>query len=376
MKLREAQAKAIFAHRGIRIPRGEVVDSAAQAQRVAQSIGKATVIKPQLGVKGRGKVGGIGFADTAAEAAEEAARLLGSSVKGERVERLLVEERVAIERELYLAVVVDYGARRPVLMASTQGGVDIEEVARHSPEQIIRIRCSMLEPPSDEQLAPVAEALGEPAAAVARALYDVFRAYEAELTEINPLVVTAEGDVVAVDGVLNVDDAAVGRHEELQQLAKKLPAEDPLAELARQHRWTYIHLGGDVAILSSGAGLTMTIVDLLHQRGVEAANFLDTAQFDEQGIYEAFELLRQAPVPKVWLVNIFAGLNRCDRLAEGICRYLADHPIEQPLVIRMVGNFEDEGHAILRQGGLVPVRRLETAIERCAALALQKGGSR
>jgi succinyl-CoA synthetase beta subunit len=180
---------------------------------------------------------------------------------------------------------------------------------------------------------------------------------------------------MAVDAVLNVNDAAVARVAELQQFVEQLPADDPLAEEARAHRWTYIDLGGDVAILSSGAGLTMTIVDLLHQKGIRPANFLDTAQFDEQGIYEAFQLLRKARPAKLWLVNIFAGLNRCDRLAEGIRRYLTEHPIEQPIVIRMVGNFEDEGHAILRQAGLEPGRELEQAIDACAA-RLAGGGER
>lgn len=367
MKLREYQAKAIFADRGIPIPTGEVVRTAAKAEAVARSIGSATVLKPQLGVKGRGKVGGIGFADTPEQAAEWADKLLGSNLKGERVERLLVEARAHIQQELYLAVVVDYAARRPVLMASRKGGVDIEEVARQSPEDIVRVTCSLLEPPSERDLAPVREALGAEAAWVARVLYSVFRDYEAELVEINPLVMTPDG-VMAVDAVLNLNEAAVGRHAELGPWRAALPVEDPLAEEARRHKWTFIDLGGDVAILSSGAGLTMTIVDLLHRRGVQAANFLDTAQFDEQGIYEAFELLRKARPPRVWLVNIFAGLNRCDGLARGIRRYLAEHPIAEPLVIRMVGNFEDEGHAILREAGIEPVRELEQAIDRCAQI--------
>jgi len=376
LKLREYQAKAVFAERGIAVPRGEVVTDAGRARAVAAELGGAVVIKPQLGVKGRGKVGGIGFASSPEEAEQEARRLLGSEVKGERVERLLVEARADIQQELYLAVVVDYGQRRPVLMASKRGGVDIEQVAKETPEDLIRVTCSLLEPPSDEALAPLAEALGAEAAKVARTLYEIFRDYDAELVEINPIVVTPAG-LVAVDGVLNINEPAVGRHPELEAMAEQLPPEDPLVEEARQQRWTFIDLGGDVAILSSGAGLTMTIVDLLHQAGVQPANFLDTAQFDEQGMVAAFDLLSRARPPKVWLVNIFAGLNRCDRLAEGIRTYLADHPIEQPMVVRMVGNFEDEGHAILRAIGITPVRELEQAIAECVRLvgSASEGGA-
>jgi len=376
LKLREYQAKAIFAERGITIPRGEVVTDSSRAREVAVELGGSVVIKPQLGVKGRGKVGGIGFASSPEEAEQEARRLLGSEVKGERVERLLVEQRAEVQQELYLAVVVDYAQRRPVLMASKCGGVDIEQVARETPEDIVRVTCSLLEPPSDEALAPIAEALGQEVAAVARTLYDVFRDWDAELVEINPIVVTPTG-LVAVDGVLNINEPAVDRHPELKKLAEQLPAEDPLVAEARKHRWTFIDLGGDVAILSSGAGLTMTIVDLLHEEGVQPANFLDTAQFDEQGMQEAFALLSRARPPKVWLVNIFAGLNRCDRLAEGIRTYLAEHPIEQPMVVRMVGNFEDEGHAILKEIGITPVRELEQAIEECVRLvrAASPGGA-
>jgi succinyl-CoA synthetase beta subunit len=367
VKLLEYQAKAVFAGRGIAVPRGEVVRDAAEAETVARSLGGATVLKPQLGVKGRGKVGGIGFADTPEQAKQLAADLLGSRVKGELVERLLVEARVDIRRELYIAVVVDYAARRPVIMVSTEGGVEIEQVARDNAEAIVRVPCSMLAPPSEEDLQPIRDAVGSEVAQVARTLYDVFRDYEAELVEINPLVETPAG-LVAVDGVLNVNEPAVARHTELSELATELPAEDPLVDEARRRRWTFIDLGGDVAILSSGAGLTMTIVDLLQERGVEPANFLDTAQFDEDGIYQAFELLRRARPAKVWLINIFAGLNRCDRLAQGIRRYLDDHPIEEPVVVRMVGNFEAEGHAILREIGIEPVRELEQAIERCVQL--------
>jgi succinyl-CoA synthetase beta subunit len=375
MKLREYQAKAVFARRGIPVPRGETARSAEEAERIATDLGGPVVIKPQLGVKGRGKVGGIGFADTPAEARAEAARLLGSDVRGETVELLLVEQRAEIERELYLAVTVDYTARRPVLMASARGGVEIEQVAREDPGALVTILGSMLRPPTEEELQPAVAELGQAAAEILLKLYTIFLDHDAELVEINPLVVTRQGELLAVDAVLNVNESGLARQTELQAMRKEIANEDPLAEEARANKWTFIDLGGEIAILSSGAGLTMTIVDLLARQGARAANFLDTAQIDEEGIYAAFELLGRGRPPKVWLVNIFAGLNRCDRLAEGICRYLAEHPLSQPLVVRMVGNLEEEGHRLLREAGVEPVRELEQAVDRCVELAGAGGGA-
>ena len=376
MKLREHQAKKIFASHGMVVPKGKVVTTEQDAEEAARALGGPVVLKPQLGIKGRGKVGGIGFADTPDEAGAEARRLLGSNVRGETVHTLLVEQRLPFEKELYLAVTVDYAARRPVLMASAMGGVDIEEVARQRPEAILRVPVSILEPPNEQQLQPVIEALGPAAASALSVLYDVFVDNDAELVEVNPMAVTANG-LVALDAVLNVNDDGVARHPDLEALRSKITSEDegPLAEEARQQSWTYIDLEGDIGILSSGAGLTMTIVDLLTRRGAAAANFLDTAQIDEQGIYRAFELLRKARPPRVWLVNIFAGLNRCDRLAQGICKYVEEHPLGAPLVVRMVGNLEQEGHRLLREAGIEPVTELEQAVDRCVELAAAGGAA-
>ena len=368
MKLREYQAKAIFSRRGIPVPEGELCRTEAEARAAAERLGGAVVIKPQLGIKGRGKVGGIGFADDADQAAAEAARLLGSEVRGELVETLLVERRAEVLKELYLSVAVDYAARRPLLMASPHGGVDIEQVARTRPDELLRLHGSMIQPVEALDLSAAEALVGAPAAEVLRKLYGCFREMDAEMVEINPLVITPDGPM-AVDAVLNVDDAALPRHPELLALRGELPVDDPLAEEARARKWTYIDLGGDIAILSSGAGLTMTILDLLQEAGGKAANFLDTAQIDAEGITQAFDLLRRAREPKVWLVNIFAGLNRCDVLAQGISDYMRANPMEQPVVVRMVGNLEQEGHRILREACVEPVTELEDAIAHCVALS-------
>ncbi|MBT3217767.1 MAG: succinate--CoA ligase subunit beta [Proteobacteria bacterium] len=371
MKLREYQAKQIFAQRGLTVPLGRVVTSADEAEKAAAELGPC-VLKPQLGVKGRGKVGGIGFASTPEEARAEAGRLLGLDIKGETVKVLLVEERKEILEELYLSVVVDRGRRCPILMASPAGGVDIEEVARNTPERIVKIEGSLLDSPTKEQLAPVVDMLGTEVAEALLVLYEVFRDFDAEMVEINPIVRTPTG-LVAVDGVLNVDDDSLARHPDLLKLKEDIPPDDPLAEEASQRSWSYIDLEGDIAILSSGAGLTMAIVDLIGRAGSTAANFLDTAQIDDQGIIAAFDLLSRARPAKAWLVNIFAGLNRCDLLAEGIRSYLTEHPIDAPLIVRMVGNQEERGHAILAEAGIEVVRGLEEAVDRVVAMA--KGGA-
>jgi succinyl-CoA synthetase beta subunit len=369
MNLREYQAKKIFSTYGIPVPRGEVVSTPNAAVEVAGRLGGPVVLKPQLGVKGRGKVGGIGFADDPAMAGEEAKRLFDLTIRGEAVKTLLVEEKMPIADEIYLAVTVDYAARRPLIMASSGGGVDIETVAESDPKRLIRIPVNILVGPTPADFVPVEERLGGDVARYLEILYRAFRDCDAEIVEINPLARTEDGHLCAVDAVLNVNPDSVFRHDDLLTLKSQIPADDPIAEEAARSKWTYIDLSGDIGILSSGAGLTMTILDLIHNAGGKPANFLDTAQIDDEGIYQAFDLLSRARKTRVLLVNIFAGLNRCDRLAEGILRYLEDHPLETPLVVRMVGNREEEGLRLLEENGITPFSRLEDAVDAAVHLA-------
>ncbi len=369
MNLREYQAKRIFSAYGIPVPRGEVVTTPDAAVEAAGRLGGSVVLKPQLGVKGRGKVGGIGFADDPPGAGSEAERLLGMTIKGEAVKLLLVEEKVPITDEIYLAVTVDYAARRPLILASSGGGVDIETIAESDPERLFRIPVNILAGPAHADFVPIAERLGQDVARHLEVLYRIFRDYDTEMVEINPMARTTDGQLCAVDAVLNVNPDSVFRHDELTALKAEIPEDDPIAEEASRSNWTYIDLFGDIGILSSGAGLTMTILDLIQNAGGKPANFLDTAQIDDEGIYRAFDLLSRARKTRVLLVNIFAGLNRCDRLAAGIIRYLEEHPIEIPLVVRMVGNLEEEGHRLLKESGITPFSRLEDAVEEAVQLA-------
>jgi succinyl-CoA synthetase beta subunit len=369
MNLREFQAKRVFASHGIAVPAGGTASTPSEVRLVAEDVGCPVVLKPQLGMKKRGKRGIIAFCDDPTAAEREAGQLFDRSVEGERIEMLLVEQKADIAEELYLAVTVDYDRRCPIVMISRQGGVDIEELSRREPEKILKLPVDILHGLTEDDIATIVEFVDDDVARLAAALYSVFRAYDAEMAEVNPLVRTTEGALVAVDAVLNVNGAALFRQPEVASFKQQIKDGDPITQEAEANKWTYIDLPGDIAILSSGAGLTMTILDLVQLAGGSAANFLDTAQIDEDGIYEAFHLLTRAKEARAMMINIFAGLNRCDKLAEGIVRYLKDHPYHRPVVVRMIGNEEEAGHRVLRDYGIEPYRNLEDAVERVVALA-------
>ncbi len=366
LKLREYQAKEIFKNYGIRIPPGIVVRSPDEAVKAAKELGTSVVLKPQLGVKGRGKVGGIAFAHNPDEVMTKSNDLFAMTIKGEPVRELLVQEMVDISDELYVAVTIDYGSRCPVLIASAAGGMDIETVAKEDPDRVFRIPVDILT--GKMNLDPVRAALGDDVADCLKTLYKIFRETDAEMAEINPLARQPEGGLIAIDAVLNINDDSLFRHPDLLEMKKVIPVENPFAEEAAARSWTYIDLEGDIGILSSGAGLTMAIMDLLNQYGGRPANFLDTAQMDETGVFQAFEFLFRAKPVRAVLVNIFAGLNRCDDLATGIRRYIETHNPSVPIIVRMAGNRETEGHAILEAIGIHPLKGLEDAVQSAVTL--------
>jgi len=373
MNLREYQAKKIFKQKGLTIPPGRIACNPSEVEAIARELAGPVVLKPQLGFKKRGKLGIIKFADTHEVARKESESLFQQEVKGEKIKTLLVEKKLNIAREFYLAATVDYSQRRPVLILSKQGGVDIEELAKNSPNQLLKIPVNPLTGPDVGTFTKIDNFLNPHFSQIIKNLYEIFSEFDAEVVEVNPLIKTEDGDYIAVDAVLNINDDSLFRHEEIAGLKKEWGTSDPIADEAAANSWTYIDLPGDIAILSSGAGLTMTILDLIHFAGGSAANFLDTAQIDEEGIYKAFELLTKAKSSKALLINIFAGLNRCDSLANGIQSFLSENPMDMPVVVRMVGNKEQEGHKILRKAGIEPFTGLEDAIER--VVQLSKGGT-
>ncbi len=363
MKLYEYQAKKIFKEQGINIPDGQTVLTEKEAGKVATELG-SVVLKPQLSVKGRGKVGGILFADTSGEAEVAAGKLLSMTIKGEKVRKLLVECKATIRKELYMSIAIDYSAQMPVAMACSEGGVDIEKVAAENPEKILKIHYSLEKGLSEGYLNEVDEKLGQGAGEIMRKLSVIFSEYDAEMIEINPVVITEDGNWLAVDGVLNVNDDSLFRHPDLLELKEEKLDLNTLEEKAKAESWTYIELDGNIGILSSGAGITMAILDFLNKENCPPANFLDTAQMDREGIYKAFELLLENENVKVVLVNIFAGLNRCDDLAEGLKKFIEEKKPSQPIVVRMIGNKEEEGFRILKEIGIEPVTEVEKAIEK------------
>ena len=373
MRIYEYEAKQMLREAGIAVPASELVVSAAQAGEAAARLGGPVVIKPQTLIKARGKAGLIAFAATPREAEQAAQGLLGREHAGEKIESLLVEQKIVFQRELYLGVAVDYTEGRPVFIASGRGGVEIEEVARQSPGEILKVAISPSQGLSRAQAAEVASFLArslpgggaEQTAGLERiitALYGIYTKFDCEMLEVNPLVL-AGGSLLALDAAAAIDEDALFRQAPLVRPRGQSEAEFAVETDHRQRGWTFLRLGGDIGILSSGAGITMAILDLMRAGGGRPANFLDTAQMNRQGIYDAFHIFLGDPSIKTVLVNIFAGLNRCDDLALGIKDFLTEYQPPFPVVVRMVGNREDEGREILKGIGVEAIASLEESVE-------------
>ncbi len=364
MKIHEYQAKAILAQHKVPVPRGIVVSSAAEAEAAATKIGGSVVVKAQIHAGGRGKGGGVKIAKDAAEAAEIAGRMLGMTLvthqtgpEGRIVQRLLIEETLPIERELYLGIVLDRSLGKLVFMASAAGGVDIEEVAAKTPELILK---ETLEPGlglAPFQARKLAFGIGVPAAsanAAAAAMIALARACEAvdaSLAEINPFILTKDGQVFALDAKMNLDDNALYRHKELLEL-RDLNEEDPLEVEASKHGLNYIKLDGNVGCMVNGAGLAMGTMDIIKYAGGSPANFLDVgggASADQ--VKNAFRILLSDRNVKAVLINIFGGILRCDTLANGVVAAARDLNIQVPIVVRMEGTNVELGRQILTESG-------------------------
>ena len=366
MKLHEYQAKELLARYGVAVPAGGVARSADDARRIASETGGRVVVKAQVHAGGRGKAGGVRLVATAGEAAEAAARMLGASLVtaqtgpgGVPVDAVLIEETVSIARELYLAMLIDGGAGRAVIMASEAGGMDIESVAERTPERILREAVEPALGPMPFQSRKLAGGLGLEGAA-ARALsrlvgsvHAAFTENDCSLVEINPLVVTADGGLVAADAKVTVDDDALFRHPDLAGLYD--PAQEPPIESeARGLGLSYVKLDGDVGCLVNGAGLAMATMDVAVAAGAAPANFLDVGGgADEEKVAAAVLLLLSDPAVRRVLINIFGGILRCDVVARGVVEAAArsEGPVP-PMVVRMLGTNAEEGRRILSEAGL------------------------
>lgn len=370
MKLYEYLAKEVFARHGIPTPPGRVVTTPDEAALVSGEIGEVA-LKVQILSGGRGKAGGIRFAANPEEARHQAQELLGSEVRGLRVDRLLVERKLQIDREIYVGIVVDGAARRPLVIASTAGGVNIEDV----PEKLI-VRQPVdpawgLMPFRTRQVARRLELQGDLArqfSDILVKLYRVFRASDAELAEINPLVLLPDGKLIAADGRLNVDDDAVSRHSDLPTVEDGTDIE----RRAKQAGLSYVELDGDIAVMANGAGITMATLDIIQHYGGRPANFLDAG--GGAGVAPmagAIELLLSRQ-PKALLVNIFGGITRCDDVAKALVTVAEKRGgFDLPVVVRLVGTNEREGLDLLKEQGLEAYRTMEEA----AAKVVQAAGA-
>ncbi|HEX8984701.1 MAG TPA: ADP-forming succinate--CoA ligase subunit beta [Bryobacteraceae bacterium] len=365
MKIHEYQAKGILAQFGVPVPRGEVARTPEEAEAAAKQIGGAVVVKAQIHAGGRGKGGGVKLAKDAAEAADTARKILGMRLvthqtgpEGRIVQRVLVEETLPIERELYLGIVLDRTQAKPVFMASAAGGMDIEQVAAKNPEAILKEPMEPglgLRPYQARKLAfgiGVPPASANAAAAAMMALARAYDAVDASLAEINPFVLSEGGRVVALDAKINLDDNALARHKDLAEL-RDLNEEDPLEVEASRYGLNYIKLEGTVGCMVNGAGLAMATMDIIQHAGGSPANFLDVGGgASAEQIKNAFRILISDKSVRAVLINIFGGILRCDTLATGVVAAARELSISVPIVVRMEGTNVELGRQILTESGL------------------------
>ena len=365
MKIHEYQAKALLAPFGVAIPDGEVAFSATKAGQIARRLGGTVVVKAQIHAGGRGKGGGVKLASGADEAERIAAAIIGMQLvthqtgpDGQQVSRVLVEQGLEIERELYLGLVLDRASGRPVMMASRAGGVEIETVAAETPELILRESIHPGIGLSPYQARRLAFGLGLLASSVSQAvrlmtsLYRAFLETDATLVEINPLVVTAGGDLLALDAKMTFDDNALFRHRDVADL-RDTGEEEPLEIEASKHALNYIKLDGSIGCMVNGAGLAMATMDIIKLAGSAPANFLDVGGgANAEQIRNAFRILMADPGVRAVLINIFGGILRCDVLAEGVIAAVKELGVQVPIVIRMEGTNVERGKQMLRDSGL------------------------
>jgi len=376
MKIHEYQGKDILRRYGVAVPRGFPCFSVNEAVEAAKKLGGPVwVVKAQIHAGGRGKGGGVKLARTLDEVKAHASNILGMQLvthqtapQGQKVRRLLIEEGAEIKKELYVGMVVDRASQRVVLMASSEGGMDIEEVAAHRPEKIHKVFIDPATGLKDAEADDIAGKIGVPAASVAAArgvlqgLYKAFWDSDASLAEINPLILTGDGRVVALDAKMNFDSNGLFRHPEIAEL-RDLDEEDPAEVEASKFDLSYIQLDGDIGCLVNGAGLAMATMDTIKLFGGEPANFLDVGGgATAEKVTEAFKIMLRNPKLAAILVNIFGGIMRCDVIAEGVVTASRAVGLKVPLVVRMKGTNEEVGKQILADSGL-PIIAADTMAE-------------
>ena len=376
MNIHEYQAKQLLAPYGLAIPRFGVAASPEEARAIAQQFGAPVVVKAQVLVGGRGKAGGVKLAKSPEEAADAARLILGMDIKGNVVRRVLVSEAIDIGREYYLGAIIDRASKRVVLMASNEGGVDIEEVARTKPEKILRVGADPFLGLFDFQARELAFGVEMPTALlrdftkIAKSLHRALVEWDASLVEINPLVVAKNGTLWALDAKMSLDDNSAWRHP-FEQM-RDLEAEDPFERQAREQGISYVKLDGNIGCVVNGAGLAMATMDVIKLKGGAPANFLDIGGGAKaETVAAALSIILSDPKVKAVLFNIFGGITRCDEVAKGIVATLEKMQTTVPMVVRLVGTNEEEGRAILRQADLIAAASMDEAAERVVEVSRQ-----
>ncbi len=388
MKIHEYQAKGILAKYGVAVPRGEMVTTRDEAEQAAKRLieqgAKGVVVKAQIHAGGRGKGGGVKLAKSAAEAAELASKMLGMNLvthqtgpEGKIVQRLLIEETLPIERELYLGMVIDRAEARPVFMVSGSGGMEIEQVAAENPDAILKEHIDPSVGLQAFQARKLAFGLGlkpeqiNKAVAFMTGLYRAFLDTDASLVEINPFITTTDGNLYALDAKMNFDDNALFRHKDIREL-RDISEEDPLEVEASKYALNYIKLDGNVGCMVNGAGLAMATMDIIKYAGGAPANFLDVGGgANTEQVTHAFEILLSDKNVKAVLINIFGGILRVDTLATGVVEAAKKTQIQLPIVLRLEGTNVEQGREILKNSGLnfIVAETMKDAAEKVVAAA-------
>jgi succinyl-CoA synthetase beta subunit len=380
MKIHEYQAREIFRDHGLPVPPERVATTPEEAEAAARELGGTVVIKAQVHVGGRGKAGGVKVTKSPPEARTAAEKILGMEIKGLEVRKVLVAPAVDIAHESYVGIIVDRASKRPVLMVSAAGGVDIEEVARETPEKIHKVAVDPRYGLLNHQAMGLGFALyddldrARAAARIFHGLYAAFEAIDASLAEINPLVVTRDGELLAIDAKVNLDDNALFRHPEFESL-RDPSSEEPAETEAREKGLSYVKLDGTVGCIVNGAGLAMATMDLIKYYGAEPANFLDIGgSSNPEKVVNAMRIVLSDPNVKVILFNIFGGITRCDDVANGIVAALKQLELDVPIVIRLTGTNEKEALEILESVGLPATNSMDEVVQK--AIELARGGER
>jgi succinyl-CoA synthetase beta subunit len=379
VNIHEFQAKDILRAEGVPIPPGEVATTPQQVEAIAKKIGGTVVVKAQVHTGGRGKAGGVKLAKTPTEAREVASKILGMQINGLTVHQVLVTTAADIATEAYVGIILDRASRKPVFMVSPAGGIDIEEVAAKTPEKILKMPIDTrygLQPYQASELGFFLFDDVKQVRAVSKIMMSLYRAFmksDASLAEINPLVVTPSGEVLALDAKISIDDNALDRHPELVTLRDET-AEEPSEVDARNSNLTFIKLDGDVGCVVNGAGLAMATMDLVKYYGGEPANFLDIGgSSNPEKVVNALRIITGDPSVKVILFNIFGGITRTDDVANGIVTATRATPLRIPIVIRLTGTNEEIAMKILKENGFSASSDMDEAVKQAVALA-KKGG--